>query len=289
MTRLINGIILKKQDYRESDRLFVIYTDELGKIEAVAKGVRKIKSKMAGHLELFSVVNLMVAPGKTYYQIAGADREKNFLNIKSDLGKTVLASFCLEVVDIFTKTDHPDLKIYELIYEILEIFDNEKMKNFLKMYSLSKFFTLKLLSLLGWTPELYTCVRCKKKIMPSGNFFDASRGGLTCGQCGKGDLPPHQNAAKIDPQLNISGIRRTGHHQTMSSSFWCGGLLISTAAIKILRFVLQKKLKDAAALKITKAHLEELVKIIDAFMAMHQDKAIKSTKWISYLTGSLGI
>ncbi|MBI5071724.1 DNA repair protein RecO [Candidatus Falkowbacteria bacterium] len=253
MTRLTKGIILRKQDYRESDRLFVIYTNELGKIEAVAKGVRKIKSKMAGHLELFSIINLMVAPGKTYYQIAGAEREKNFLNIKSDLGKTVLGSFCLEVVDIFTKTDHPDLKIYELLYEILEIFDNGKMKNFLKMYSLSKFFTLKLLSSLGWTPELYTCVKCKKKIMPSGNFFDASRGGLTCGQCGKSDLP------------------------------------ISTAAIKILRFVLQKKLKDAAALKITKTHIKELVKIIDAFMAMHQDKAIKSTKWISYLTGPLGI
>jgi len=74
MTRLVKGIILRKQDYRESDRLFVIYTDELGKIEAVAKGVRKIKSKMAGHLELFSIVNLMVAPGKNYYQIAGAER-----------------------------------------------------------------------------------------------------------------------------------------------------------------------------------------------------------------------
>ena len=253
MTRLISGIILKKQDYRESDRLFVIYTDELGKIEAVAKGVRKIKSKMAGHLELFSVVNLMVAPGKTYYQIAGADREKNFLNIKSDLGKTVLASFCLEVVDIFTKTDHPDLKIYELIYEILEIFDNEKMKNFLKMYSLSKFFTLKLLSLLGWTPELYTCVKCKKKIMPSGNFFDAARGGLTCSNCGRGGLP------------------------------------ISTTAIKILRFILQNDFEKIAVLKITKTNIKELAKIIDAFVVIRQDRELKSVVWISHLTQVLKI
>ncbi len=70
MTRLVKGIILRKQDYRESDRLFVIYTDELGKISAVAKGARKIKSKMAGHLELFHVINLMVAPVKTNYKIA---------------------------------------------------------------------------------------------------------------------------------------------------------------------------------------------------------------------------
>jgi DNA repair protein RecO (recombination protein O) len=253
MTRLVKGIILRKQDYRESDRLFVIYTDELGKISAVAKGVRKIKSKMAGHLELFSVATLMVAPGKTYYQIAGAAREKNFLNIKSDLGKTVLGSFCLEIVDIFTKNDHPDLKIYELIFEILEIFDNGKIKNFLKLYILSKFFALKLLSILGWTPELYTCVKCKKKITPSGNFFDASRGGLACSNCGRGGLP------------------------------------ISTAAIKILRFVLKNNFEKIAALKINKIQVKEISKIVDAFVAMHQDNELKTTKWISHLTRSLKI
>lgn len=253
MTKQVKGIILRKQDYRENDRLFVIYTDELGKIEAVAKGARKIKSKMAGHLDLFSVVNLMVAPGKIYYQIAGADREKNFLNIKGDLAKTVLASFCLEAVDIFTKLDHSDLKIYELLCETLEIFDNEKNKIFLKSYVLSKFFVLKLLSILGWTPELYVCVKCKKKIMPNGNFFDAGRGGLTCGQCGKSDLQ------------------------------------ISTSAIKILRFVLRNKFKDIAALKITKAHIGELAKIIDAFVAVRQDKECKTAKWISHLTQSLKI
>jgi len=253
MTRLIKGIILRKRDYRENDRLFIIYTDELGKIEAVAKGVRKIKSKMAGHLELFSIVNLMVAPGKTYYQIAGAERAKNFLNIKSDLVKTVLASFCLEVVDSFTKPEHADLKIYELLYEMLEIFDNDKMKNFLKMYSLSKFFTLKLLSLLGWTPELYTCVKCKKKIIPSGNFFDAGRGGLLCGQCSKTDFP------------------------------------VSTAAIKVLRFVLKNNFKKIATLKITKAQIKELAKIIDTFLTVHQDRELKSVMWINHLTRTLEI
>lgn len=253
MTRLVKGIILRKQDYRENDRLFVIYTDELGKIEAVAKGVRKIKSKMAGHLELFSVVNLMVAPGKTYYQIAGADRDRNFLNIKSDLARTVLASFCLEIVDSFTKLEHPDQKIYELLEEALEIFNDEKIKNFFKLYVLSKFFVLKLMALLGWMPELYTCVKCKKKIVPNGNFFDAGRGGLVCGQCGKSDFP------------------------------------ISTAAIKIFRFVLKNDFKKDVALKINKAHIKEIAKIIDAFVAVRQDKELKSVMWINHLTQTLRI
>ncbi len=253
MTRLLEGIILRKQDYRENDRLFVIYTDELGKIEAVAKGVRKIKSKMAGHLELFSVVNLMVAPGKIYYQIAGADRVKNFLDIKSDLGKTVLASFALEIVDIFTKPGHPDEKTYKLLREFLKVLDEEKKKDFLKIYILTKFFSLKLLAFLGWTPELYSCVKCKNKIVPAGNYFDAERGGLVCGECGRGLLP------------------------------------ISTATIKIMRFVLENDLKKISALKIAKVQAKEIAKIIDAFTAVHQDKEIKTNKWISYLTGALSI
>jgi DNA repair protein RecO (recombination protein O) len=253
MTRLVKGIILRKQDYRENDRLFIIYTDELGKISAAAKGVRKIKSKMAGHLELFSVIDLMLAPGKTNYQIAGASKEENFLNIRSDLGKTVLGSFCLEVVDIFTKTDQPDSKIYTLIYEILEIFNREKNRNFIKLYALAKFFVLKLLSLLGWTPELYTCVKCKNKILPNGNFFDASRGGILCGKCGKSDLK------------------------------------ISATTIKILRFVLQNNFKKILALKITKAQAKEIAEIIGIFIAVYQDREPRSVMWINYLTQSLEI
>lgn len=253
MTRRVKGIILKKQDYRESDRLFVIYTDELGKIEAVAKGLRKIKSKMAGHLDLFSVVNLMVAPGKIYYQIAGADALKNFPNLKADLGKIILGGYALEVVDDFTKPEHQDLKVYKLLEELLEIFDNQKNKNFLKLYGLSKFFILKLLALLGWTPELYHCVKCKKKIVPNGNLFDAARGGLICGTCSR------------------------------------EGVSISTATIKILRFALQKNLKNLVALKINKNQLKEVVKIIDSFLAVHQDKELKSVMWINHLTQSLNI
>ncbi len=253
MTRQVKGIILQKQDYRENDRLFSLYTDELGKIEAVARGARKIKSKMAGHLELFSIINLMVAPGRTYYQIAGADQIKNLLNIKKDLAKTVLGSFCLEIVDVFTKPEHPDSKIYELLEEILKIFNNSEVKDFLKMYSLSKFFVLKILSFLGWTPELYDCLKCKKKIVPNGNYFNAERGGLICGQCARNDLP------------------------------------ISTAGIKILRFILKNDFKKAAALKIGETQIKELAKIVDTFMAVRQDREVKSALWINYLTQASSI
>jgi DNA repair protein RecO (recombination protein O) len=248
MTYQVKGIILKKQDYRESDRLFIIYTDELGKIEAVAKGVKKIKSKMAGHLDLFFEIDFMVALGKTYYQIAGADIRKNFNNMKKDLAKTVLGSFCLEIVDNFVKPGHPDYKIYRLLREFLNVLNNSDKKNFLENYALLKFFIIKLMSLLGWEPELYNCLKCKNKIMPNGNFFDAGRGGLVCGKCGRDGFP------------------------------------ISAAGIKILRFVLKKESGDFTAIKISKKQLKETSAIIDYFMKAHGDSKPKSGLWINYLT-----
>ncbi len=248
MTRQARGIILKKNDYRENDRLFIIYTDEFGKIEAIAKGVRKIKSKMAGHLDLFSEIDLMVAPGKTYYQIAGADQRKKFINIRKDLAKTVLGSFCLEAVDNFTKPGHPDYKIYALIGEFLNILNGSEEKKFLNNYALSKFFIIKLMSILGWEPELYSCLKCKNKIVPEGNFFDAARGGLFCKKCGREGIP------------------------------------ISAAGIKILRFVLKKDSGYFPAIKISKKQLKETAAIIDCFLAVHSDREPKSGLWINYLT-----
>jgi len=251
MTHKVKGIILNKKDYRENDRLFVIYTDELGKIEAAARGVRKIKSKMAGHLNYFSIIDLMVASGKNHYQIASAEIDKNFLNLKSDLIKIILASYCLEIVDSFVKQEHKDLKIYELIEELLEVFNSEREIISDMYYFLAKVFILKLLALLGWTPELFYCLKCKKNILPDGNLLDASKGGLICGACGRGR----------------------------------GSVLsVSNDTIKILRFILQKDLKNLTVLKINKSHLNEVAKIISLFLLIHQDKELKSDRWINSLT-----
>ena len=68
------AITLKRIDIKEADRLFVFYTKEHGKVEAVARGVKKINSKMAGHLEPLGIVDLMIARGKSIDQVAGAAR-----------------------------------------------------------------------------------------------------------------------------------------------------------------------------------------------------------------------
>jgi DNA repair protein RecO (recombination protein O) len=252
------GIILRRRDYRENDGLFSIYTRERGKIEAVAKGVKKIKSKMSPHLVYFSSIELMIARGKKFDQIAGATMIKNFSGIKSDLSTIILASFCLEAIDALIKVEHKDERIWKLLNEFLEIFEikNSKLEKSPPpplvrgdKGGLARAFSLKLLSYLGYTPEFYNCVVCKNKIVPDGNIFSFKKGGLVCGKCYK--------TRKIE------------------------GLKISTNAIKVLRLMLKEDLKKFMKLRILPGLSGEINKIIDSFLAVHLEKELKSQRLLT--------
>lgn len=236
---------MRRRDYRENDGLFSIYTHERGKVEAVAKGVKKIKSKMASHLDYFSIIELMIARGKNFDQIAGATMIKNFKNLKSELLLVALGSYCLELTDALIRGEHKDERIWKLLSEFLEILEQSKLVNGDKG-TLARAFSLKLLSYLGYSPEFYNCVICQNKIVPNGNIFSLKRGGLVCSQCYKNDKTE--------------------------------GLKISTNAIKVLRLILKEGLKNFLKLKLLPDLAEEINKIIDTFLAIHLEKELKSQR-----------
>jgi DNA repair protein RecO (recombination protein O) len=155
------GIILKKADQGESDQLFSIYTVKKGKVRALGRGTKKIQSKLNSSLQQFSLVNLMIASGKNYDHVAGAQLVKNFSGIKKDLKKVILASFGLEVVDKLTKVDQPDTKIFTLLAKYLEaINDNSFTEE--EWQIIKQAFVIKLLTLLGLRPKEDIITNTKK-------------------------------------------------------------------------------------------------------------------------------
>lgn len=238
MTYKTQGIIIKKQDWREYDRLFTFYTRDFGKIKAVAKGVKKIKSKLAGHLQEFALIDLFIANGRNIDQVGGALINKNFSTIRSNLYSvnTILSAF--ELVDQLVKEHQKDLGIYYLLNEFLEIFNSRINKKNLK--SLLPIFNLKFLSQLGYRPELFNCTICKNKISDDKNYF-SSKSGLVCFNCGK------------DEKLSS----------------------ISKDLIKVLRFCLSNKLSDYLKININKNLEKELALLINQFIINHLDKELK--------------
>lgn len=132
MTYLTLGFPLKYHRWREADRFYTVYTKDYGKLELLARGANKIKSKLAGHLEPGLLSNLMIASGKSWDILAQA-KAVFFSNFLRNLGynatspdnyqKFILFLSCLEVLDKLTKLEDPHPEVFDLLVNVLKCLD----------------------------------------------------------------------------------------------------------------------------------------------------------------------
>jgi len=118
------GLILKKEDQKEADRVFSVYTENFGKLELLAKGERKIESKLRGGLELFYLSEIEFIQGKTYKTLTDAILIDNFKNLRKNLRALSVAHKISEVLDNLVKGQEPDEKIWQLILETFDKLNN---------------------------------------------------------------------------------------------------------------------------------------------------------------------
>src|SRR5512140_3276703 len=101
----VEAVVLRHADWGEADRLLTLYTRERGKVRAIAKGARKIRSRKAGHLEPFTRVTLQLARGRYLLIVTQADTVDAYLPIHENLAKTGNAAYIVELLDRFTFED----------------------------------------------------------------------------------------------------------------------------------------------------------------------------------------
>ncbi len=190
----VKAIVLKRRDAGDYDRLITFYTDDLGKIEARATSVRKIQSKLGPHLEPFFYINLMVAPGKIYWRIASARIIDPFPQIRQSTSLIKAAASCVRLADESTKLQHRDIYIFNLLKKSLSFLNNRKIKP----DYLAHIFAWKMLSHLGYKPELNNCLKCKKKTDKKEHYyFSVVKGGITCLNCYRSDA----NLIKVEKEM----------------------------------------------------------------------------------------
>lgn len=179
--RLINSeaYVITQTDYGEADRLYTIFSRRNGKIKAFARGVRKSKSRKAGHLQSLSLIHLMLAKGKTFWVVTQADMLNPYTPIKNDLMKTASAFYIFELINRFAPENEPIISLFQLTKETLDRIEKE-----CDLFLLLKFFEFRLLKYTGYMPNLGTCVQCGEKILPQDQYFSAEQGGVLCPKCG---------------------------------------------------------------------------------------------------------
>ena len=146
-----NAIVLRRINYQEADRIITFLTSDQGKITAIARGVRKANSKLAGSIELFGTSQITYMPGKgDMSTLISARLIKNYGNIVKDFKRTQLGYEILKLVNKFIESDAIDEEIYELIESTLEGLDDKEVS-----LELTKFwFSLRFVTLMGHTPNL---------------------------------------------------------------------------------------------------------------------------------------
>lgn len=126
MTCITRGIVIKKGHSGDFDRQYVIYTSDLGKISAIAKGAKKASSKLSPHLEIFYSVELMLAKSTVFYRVAGAKIDNSHRSIKSSLVKTAVSLLFSEALDNLMIYDFPDRRVFEISEDFFRGIDSAK-------------------------------------------------------------------------------------------------------------------------------------------------------------------
>jgi len=175
---------MKKQDVHEADRLYVLYTLEAGKITALGKGVKKSQAKLAGLLENFMLVDVMVARNQGQGKITGSIVEKNFFHLRKNFEALTNAFANVGIMEKIISGEHSEPAVFGLLVGYLEALDEAARKDAgekIEMAGLS--FVFKLLSELGYEIEVVRCVVCQEKIARGNNHFSAAAGGVVCNRC----------------------------------------------------------------------------------------------------------
>jgi len=178
----VEAVVLRHADWGEADRILTLYTRERGKVRAIAKGARKIRSRKAGHLEPFTRVTLQLAKGRDLLIVTQADTLDAYLPLRENLVKTGYASYVIELLDRFTYEDESEnYAIFGLLTEILGRIASEP-----DPWLAIRYYEVRLLDFLGFRPHLFECANCGKKIQPVDQYISPSAGGVLCPTCGAG-------------------------------------------------------------------------------------------------------
>lgn len=204
-------VVLKRMDLGEADRILTLYTRDHGKIRAIAKGVRRTTSRSAGHLEPFTLTDVMLAVGRELDVVSQADTLTSFRHVREDVMLTSHAYYLTELTDLLTGERLENRGVFDAL---VVGFTALGARHDARLVVIS--IVLRLLEALGFRPELQECVVCRVPVQPGPNFFSPYLGGVLCPTCG-----PHEPSARpihTGPLKALRFLQRAGGEQFVTVS-----------------------------------------------------------------------
>lgn len=194
----MRAFVLARRDFREYDQVVALYSRDAGKKSALARGVKKMTSKNAAHLEPFSLVDATMERGKEVDHLTKVQPVEYFSAIRSDFAKSRAAGAVVSITDSLTKEGERDVQLFDALHGWLKFVSDDSQQTTDYRLQLDGYI-VQLFHCLGFTPILDRCVVCEKiyneivkesltpnyELRTKNSGFYFSGGGMICGECRK--------------------------------------------------------------------------------------------------------
>jgi len=177
----IQAIVLYRQNFREKDVLVNLYSKECGRLNLVARGAQKFNSKSASHIEPANLINVMVVRGKQFDYLGTAQALETFPSLKDDYELSFLTQKTLSWLEGVLLYEDADENLFNIIFDFLFTINSKKISDSsLAFY----FFIFRVVSELGFTPDLNRCSACQCSVDNKKRwYFDFLNQDLKCEKC----------------------------------------------------------------------------------------------------------
>jgi len=189
------AVVIRSYDFGEADRVIVLLTQNHGLVRAVAKGVRRAKSRFGSRLQLFVNLDVQLYVGKNLATISQADTVNYFgARLIEDYERYTAACAVLESAERLIYADGDgDPYLYNAVVAALEQLQTDEPTQTLDA------FLLQAMAHAGWAPSLFDCAQCQRP--GPHHAFHPAVGGAACHQC-----PPPRAAADVERSVSSSVV-----------------------------------------------------------------------------------
>ena len=220
------AFVLDRRNFREYDQIISVFTEQEGRLDLLAKGVKKITSKNSGNLFLGALLEIDIAKGKEIDRLTKVHPVEIWKNIRKSLPKQLAVNKILNVTNRLVRPDQDEHNIFVWLKKWLSFVNNAKIVNKTLLYC----YLVVLVDILGFSPELEECYNCSSK--EGLNKFNI-QGGLVCRKC-LPEIVEVKNVYDIlDNEIEIYKILLSGNLEEINKT------KLSPKLIKIIKEFIQ--------------------------------------------------
>jgi DNA repair protein RecO (recombination protein O) len=245
------AIVLRRKDIGEADRILTLYTPAGGKVRAIAKGIRKPRSRKAGHLELFTRSKLLLASGRDLDIVTQAEMVDAYRPLRDELMRGAYAGYMVELLDRFTPDAEENDELYALLRDGLAWAATAQ-----DLALAARYYELQLLGMAGYQPQLQRCLLCDRALQPEDQFFAPSEGGVICPRC------------------------REAEKARAERSHW---LPLSLNALKLLRYIQSNAYARVAGLSVSPRVHGEVEYLVARYITHILERQLKSVEFLKLI------